>query len=83
MRILFVFLVFCTLIGCQSANNSSIEQSIVKTVEKYNLPNILEETSGLAILNDTLWTLNDSGNEATLYAISTKGELLDLSLIHI
>ena len=77
MRILFVFLVFCTLIGCQSANNSSIEQSIVKTVEKYNLPNILEETSGLAILNDTLWTLNDSGNEATLYAISTKGELLD------
>ena len=35
-------------------------------VEKYNLPDILEETSGLAILNDTLWTLNDSGNEAAL-----------------
>jgi hypothetical protein len=46
-------------------------------VEKYNLPDILEETSGLAILNDTLWTLNDSGNEAALYAISTKGALLD------
>jgi hypothetical protein len=46
-------------------------------VEKYDLPDILEETSGLAILNDTLWTLNDSGNEATLYAISTKGKLLD------
>lgn len=36
----------------------------------------MEETSGLAMLNDTLWTLNDSGNEATLYAISTKGKLL-------
>lgn len=77
MRILFVFLVFSTLIGCQSANNSSNEERIVKTVEKYTLPDILEETSGLAILNDTLWTLNDSGNEAALYAISTKGALLD------
>ena len=77
MRTLFIFFVFSTLIGCQSANNSSIEQSIVKTVEKYNLPNTLEETSGLVVLNDTLWTLNDSGNEAALYAISNKGELLD------
>ncbi len=77
MRLLFVFLAFSTLIGCQSANDSSNEEPIVKTVEKYNLPDILEETSGLAIRNDTLWTLNDSGNEAALYAISTKGELLD------
>ena len=77
MRILFVFLVFSTLIGCQSTNNSINEERIVNTVEKYNLPDILEETSGLAILNDTLWTLNDSGNEAALYAISTKGALLD------
>ena len=77
MRILLFFLAFSTLIGCQSANNSSNEEPIVKTVEKYNLPDILEETSGLAMLNDTLWTLNDSGNEAALYAISTKGALLD------
>ena len=77
MKIIFVFLVFSTLIGCQLANNSGNKNSIVKIVEKYNLPDILKETSGLAILNDTLWTLNDSGNEATLYAISTKGELLD------
>ena len=77
MRILFVFLVFSILIGCQSANNSENEERTVKTVEKYNLPDILEETSGLAILNDTLWTLNDSGNDAALYAISTKGALLD------
>lgn len=46
-------------------------------LEKYDLPDILEETSGLVMHNDTLWTLNDSGNEAALYAISTKGKLLD------
>jgi len=47
-----------------------------KVLEKYNLPMVLEETSGLTVCNDTLWTHNDSGGEATLYAISTKGKLL-------
>ena len=45
-------------------------------IEKYTLPLALEETSGLTLLNDTLWTHNDSDNEAALYAISTKGALL-------
>tara|TARA_X000000950_G_scaffold118360_1_gene148273 strand:+ start:1029 stop:1757 length:729 start_codon:yes stop_codon:yes gene_type:complete len=36
----------------------------------------LEETSGLTMLNDTLWTHNDSGNEAALYALSTKGKII-------
>ena len=45
-------------------------------IEKYTLPLVLDETSGLTLLNDTLWTHNDSDNEAALYAISTKGALL-------
>ena len=45
-------------------------------IEKYTLPLALEETSGLTLLNSTLWTHNDSDNEAALYAISTKGVLL-------
>ena len=53
--------------------NVAVGQQIL---EQYTLPQVLEETSGLAILNDTLWTHNDSGNEATLYAISPKGKLL-------
>ena len=77
MRTLFISLVFGVLISCQTQNNPDIQESILKTLEKHNLPDILEETSGLAMLNDTLWTLNDSGNEATLYAISAKGELLE------
>ena len=47
-----------------------------KVLEHYPLPQVLEETSGLVVLNDTLWTHNDSGNEAALYSISTKGKLL-------
>ena len=77
MRILFVFFVFVALTGCKSGNNSGNEENTVTALERHNLPDILEETSGLAILNDTLWTLNDSGNEAALYAISTKGKLLE------
>jgi uncharacterized protein YjiK len=47
-----------------------------KVVEKYDLPLVLEETSGLTMLNDTLWTHNDSGNEAALYALSAKGKII-------
>lgn len=47
-----------------------------KVLEHFTLPQVLEETSGLAVLNDTLWTHNDSGDQPILYAISTKGALL-------
>lgn len=77
MRIVFIFFFFIALTGCKSENNSSAEENTISPLERYNLPDVLEETSGLAILNDTLWTLNDSGNEAALYAISTKGKLLE------
>ena len=47
-----------------------------KVLEQHPLPLVLKESSGIILLNDTLWTHNDSGNEAALYAISTKGKLL-------
>ena len=77
MRIPFAFFVFVTLTGCESGNSSENDERTEMSIERYNLPEILEETSGLAMRNDTLWTLNDSGNEAVLYAISTKGKLLE------
>ena len=77
MRTVFVFCVLSILIGCQTEKSSGYEERTDFNIERYNLPNILEETSGLAILNDTLWTINDSGNEAALYAINTKGKLLE------
>ena len=77
MRIPFAFFVFVALTGCESGNSSENDERTEMSIERYNLPEILEETSGLAMRNDTLWTLNDSGNEAALYAISTKGKLLE------
>ena len=82
MKIFLLFLIFVSVSACQTENTSNktniaIGQTEINVVERYDLPKILEETSGLAIRNDTLWTLNDSGNEATLYAISSTGALVD------
>ncbi len=42
------------------------------------LPQAVSEVSGLAYANDTLWALNDSGNEAILWAIDTaNGQVLN------
>ena len=51
--------------------------SNLSLAERYDLPKTLQESSGLAWLNDTLWTLNDSGNEPRLYALDRKGNLLE------
>lgn len=54
----------------------SIYASGQTVLEHHELPMVLEETSGLTQLNDTLWTHNDSGNEAALYAISPTGKII-------
>jgi hypothetical protein len=83
MKIGFNFLLLVILTACLTENTSNKtsdtdgETTDVNIIAQYDLPKILEETSGLAVRNDTLWTLNDSGNEATLYAISTTGKLLE------
>jgi len=83
MKIFLLFLIFVSVSACQTENTSNKTniakgETEINEVERYDLPKILEETSGLAIRNDTLWTLNDSGNEATLYAISSSGAIIDL-----
>lgn len=49
-----------------------VAQQIVDT---FNLCRILDETSGLEIIENTLVTINDSGNEPTLYFMNQKGEI--------
>lgn len=41
------------------------------------LPKELSETSGLACLDDQLWTVNDSGNSATLYQVNSSGDVIN------
>ncbi len=51
-------------------------------IQKYKLPKTLKEISGLAPLNDsTLIAINDSGNQAVVYLINTKGELIKTIII--
>ena len=50
-----------------------VAQQVVKT---FNLSKILDETSGLEIIANTLVTINDSGNEPTLYFMNQKGEII-------
>lgn len=40
------------------------------------LPKELSETSGLACLDNQLWTVNDSGNSATLFRINNSGDVV-------
>lgn len=59
-KLLFIFL-------------SGFVSSAQQIVEQYELGHILDETSGLALFDNFIWTHNDSGGEAALYALSSKG----------
>ena len=47
-----------------------------KIQKDYPLSNIIEETSGLEIIDDVFITHNDSGGEASLYYLSKEGEII-------
>ena len=48
-----------------------------KIKKDYPLSKIIEETSGLEIIDDLFVTHNDSGGEPTLYYLSKKGKILN------
>ena len=45
-------------------------------LEEYNLPILINETSGLEFYNDNLITHNDSGGEPILYYLTTDGKIV-------
>lgn len=44
--------------------------------EQMSLPKAVQETSGLACVNDRLFTVNDSGHPAIIYEINARGDVL-------
>ncbi|MDQ6531619.1 SdiA-regulated domain-containing protein [Flavobacterium sp. LHD-85] len=66
------FLVICSivLLACQKQSGSDLQ-------ELYSLPKKLKEVSGITYFpeNQTLYTLEDSGNKNAIYAIDSKGKL--------
>ena len=59
------------LAGCATEDSLVNPKSIVGDVELISsLPSRVQETSGLAKYDGTLWTINDSGDGAYVYALS-------------
>lgn len=60
----------CILLSCQQ------DSSAIK--ELFSLPKKLKEVSGITYLSSSklIWTLEDSGNSNSIYALNEKGELL-------
>jgi len=56
----------------------SFSQKITKS---YNLSKLLDETSGLEILEDYFITHNDSGNDPALYYLNKKGKIIQKRLL--
>lgn len=64
----FAFLFVPLFVAC--SQNSTHLNAIA------DLPKSIKESSACEVIGDTIWTLEDKGNDAVLYALNSKGELL-------
>lgn len=74
---------FCILSGCFWLLMSACRSTeLVQAPEKFKLPPILEEVSGLYIASsDSLYWMNDSGDRPVLYLTNARGDLLETILL--
>ena len=70
---------FITLLIISSCSDIPREQNFdsAEIIETVVLPKIVNETSGLEILNEVFVTHNDSGGEPSLYFFNLNGEITD------
>ena len=70
---------FIILLIISSCSDIPEDQSFdsAEIVETVVLPKIINETSGLEILNDVFITHNDSGGEPSLYFFNLSGEIIN------
>ena len=72
----YLFLIFLIIYSCTEIEQDQNFDS-VKIIERVVLPKIINETSGLEILNDVFITHNDSGGEPSLYFFNLSGEIIN------
>ena len=72
----YLFLTFLIIYSCTEIEQDQNFDS-VKIIERVVLPKIINETSGLEILNDVFITHNDSGGEPSLYFFNLSGEIIN------
>ena len=63
-----LFIINCSLQPMPVTQQTSTQQESDFS-EKFKLPNIIKESSGLIKIDNRLWTFNDSGGKAALYQI--------------
>jgi len=72
----YYFILLFIICSCSSGQESEVyEKAII--LETIVLPKIINETSGLEILNNQFITHNDSGGEPSLYFFSQNGEIIN------
>ena len=70
------FLILLILFSCSTEQEKEkYENAIV--LESIVLPKVINETSGLEILNEVFLTHNDSGGEPSLYFFNLNGEIIN------
>ena len=72
MKVLFISLVVLIFSSCHKNQNRvqpdiSIYDTITLDTVQTKLSKVIAETSGLALIDSTFWTHNDSGGEPALY----------------
>ena len=72
----YYFLILLILFSCSTEQEKEIYESAV-VLESIVLPKVINETSGLEILNEVFITHNDSGGEPSLYFFNLNGEIIN------
>ena len=72
----YLFLTLLIIYSCTEIEKDENFDS-VEIIDTVVLPKIINETSGLEILNDVFVTHNDSGGEPSLYFFNLSGEIIN------
>jgi len=72
----YYFIILLILFSCSTEQEKEMYESAV-VLESIVLPKVINETSGLEILNEVFITHNDSGGEPSLYFFNLNGEIIN------
>ena len=72
----YYLIILLILFSCSTEQEKEEYESAV-VLESIVLPKVINETSGLEIINEVFVTHNDSGGEPSLYFFNLNGEIID------
>ena len=72
----YYFIILLIIFSCSDGKEKQEYESAI-VLESIVLPKIINETSGLEILNEVFITHNDSGGEPSLYFFNLNGEIIN------